>query len=156
MGAIVDGLSSQASVHPLADSAEDFPMSGRLINVFVARNELHLKEDSSGSSNMVDSTPQSTFRGLPLSPEQDAEVRHYIKRKSRRGAPWDTPELQAILHDMLEPPGDDDAAGSATVNETRSATERAGASVDETMEPVQASEERYAAMEAEGMKRPRN
>jgi hypothetical protein len=104
---------------------------------------------------MVDLTPQSTFHGLPLTPDQDAEIRHYIKRKKQRGAPWNTPELQAILEDMLEPPGDDDAGVGTDVNEARSATERATASIDETMEPIEASEERNAATEAEGMKGPR-
>jgi len=61
-----------------------------------------------------------------------------------------------MLEDMLKPPSDDDAEVGATVNETRSATERAAASVDETMEPTEASEERNAAMEAEGMKGPRH
>lgn len=41
-----------------------------------------------------------------------------------------------------------------TVNETNAATERATASVDETMEPIEASEERNAAMETEGMSGP--
>jgi len=104
---------------------------------------------------MVDATPQSTFRGLPLTPEQDAEVRHYIKKKEQHGAPWDTPELVAMLRDMLEPPADDDGGLGATVDETKAATERASASVDETMEPTEASEERNAAMEAEGMRGPR-
>ena len=104
---------------------------------------------------MIDSTPQSTFQGLPLTPEQDAEVRHYIKRKKQRGEPWDTPELQAILEDMLAPPDDDEAEAGAAFEEARSAAERATASVDETMEPIAAGEERNAAMEAEGMKRPR-
>jgi hypothetical protein len=35
--------------------------------------------------------PQSTFRGLPLTAEQDAEVRHYIKVRTQHGLPWDTP-----------------------------------------------------------------
>jgi hypothetical protein len=105
---------------------------------------------------MVEATPQSTFLGLPLTSEQDAEVRHYIKRKRQRGASWDTPELEAMLDDMLVPPDDEDRESGATVNETRSATERATASVDEAMEPIEASEERHAAMEAEGMKGPRH
>jgi hypothetical protein len=41
--------------------------------------------------------PDTTFRGLPLSTEQDAEVRHYIKLQKQRGLPWDTPELSAML-----------------------------------------------------------
>lgn len=27
---------------------------------------------------MVEATPQSTFHGIPLTPEQDAEVRHCV------------------------------------------------------------------------------
>jgi hypothetical protein len=104
---------------------------------------------------MVDATPQSTFRGLPLTPGQDAEVRHYIKKKEQHGAPWDTPELAAMLRDMLEPPADDDGGPGATVDETKAATERATASVDETMDPTEACEERNAAMETEGMRGPR-
>jgi hypothetical protein len=49
---------------------------------------------------MVDATPQNTFRGLPLTPEQDAEIRHYIKQKKQHGAPWDTPELAAMIGDV--------------------------------------------------------
>jgi hypothetical protein len=96
--------------------------------------------------------PRSTFRGLPLPSEQDAEVRHYIKRQKQRGLPWDTPELAAMLRDMLEPPGNDDGGPSTTVVETIAATERATASIDEAMDPIEASEERNAAMEAEGMR----
>ena len=104
---------------------------------------------------MVDATPQNTFRGLPLSPEQDAEVRHYIKQKKQHGAPWDTPELSAMLRDMLEPPGNDEEESGSVADETEAATERAAASIDEAMEPIEASEERTAAMEAEAMKGPR-
>lgn len=104
---------------------------------------------------MADATPTSTYRGLPLTPEQDAEVRHYIKRQKQRGAPWDTAELAAMLRDMLEPPGDEDAESGEIVEETKAATERATASVDETMDPIEASEERHAALEAEGMRGPR-
>src|ERR1700684_1838249 len=102
---------------------------------------------------MTDATPQSTFRGLPLTPEQDAEVRHYIKKKKQHGAPWDTPELEAMLRDMLEPPSDDDGELGSTVDETRAATEREPATVDETMDPIEACEERNAAMETEAMRR---
>jgi len=108
---------------------------------------------------MIDAGPQSTFRGLPLTVEQDAEVRHYIKDRTRRGLPWDTSELSAMLEDMLHPPGDGDSDGdgdaaSAAV-ETRAAAERATASVDEAMDPIEANEEWNAAMESEGMKGPR-
>ena len=46
----------------------------------------------------------NTFRGLPLSPEQESEIRHYIHARQRSGLSWDTPELQAMLADMLDPP----------------------------------------------------
>jgi hypothetical protein len=104
---------------------------------------------------MSDATPQNTFRGLPLTPEQDAEVKHYIKRKNQQGAKWDTPELQAMLKDMLQPPGAEDGGLGATVDETKSATERATASIDETMDPIEASEERNAAMDTERMRGPK-
>ena len=53
---------------------------------------------------MKESRPSDTFRGLPLTPEQDSEIRHYIHIKERNGAAWDTPELVAMLADMLDPP----------------------------------------------------
>ena len=105
---------------------------------------------------MVEATPQNTFRGLPLTQEQDAEVKHYIKRKTQRGEPWETQELEAMLDDMLAPPNDEDGDSGAMFNESQSLTERATASVDEGMEPIEASEERHAAMESEGMKAPRH
>jgi hypothetical protein len=102
-------------------------------------DSLQLQQDKSRSSTMADATPQNTFRGLPLTPEQDAEVRHYIKKNKQRGKRWDTPELTA-MKDMLEPSRNEDG--------------EPGATVDETMEPVEANEERNAAMETEGMKEP--
>ncbi|MDW5440966.1 hypothetical protein [Polaromonas sp. SM01] len=104
---------------------------------------------------MPDIDPQNTFRGLPLTAEQDSEVRHYIKKKKQHGEPWDTPELAAMLHDMLEPPGEDeDDELDLTAEEAKAAAERAAAAVDEAMDPIEASEERHAAMEAERMKGP--
>ncbi|MGH6627349.1 MAG: hypothetical protein ACRECD_12580 [Burkholderiaceae bacterium] len=104
---------------------------------------------------MPDIDPQSTFRGLPLTAEQDAEVRHYIKKKKQHGEPWDTPELAAMLKDMLEPPNDDGEELDAPADEMKAAAERAAASIDEDMEPIEASEERHAALESEIMKGPR-
>jgi hypothetical protein len=101
---------------------------------------------------MTNSAPQSTFRGLPLTAEQDAEVRHYIRVRTRRGLPWDTPELSAMLKDMLRPPGGGNGDADSPEDETKAAAERATASVDEAMEPIEASEERNAAMESESMK----
>ena len=104
---------------------------------------------------MTNSDPKSTFRGLPLTAEQDAEVRHYIKVRTQRGLPWDTPELSAMLKDMLHPPGDGNDEFAPLADETKAAAERATASVDEEMEPIEASEERNAAMESENMKGPK-
>ena len=101
---------------------------------------------------MDNADPKSTFRGLSLTQEQDAEVRHYIKQKKQHGAPWDTPELEAMLADMLVPPSNDDEELGATADETKAAAERATAFIDETMDPIEASEELNAAMETEGMK----
>jgi hypothetical protein len=53
---------------------------------------------------MKDTEPATTFRGLPLTPEQDSEIKHYIHTRQRCGAPWDTNELRAMIADMLDPP----------------------------------------------------
>ena len=103
---------------------------------------------------MTDIEPGNTFRGLPLTLEQDVEVRHYIKLKTRHGEPWDTPELDAMLKDMLEPPCEDEENDDLNVDEAKAAAERAAASVDEAMDAIEASEELRAAMEAESMKGP--
>ncbi|MPV55397.1 hypothetical protein CFB46_13965 [Burkholderia sp. HI2761] len=105
---------------------------------------------------MIDTNPRNTFRHLPLSPEQDAEIRHYIKKKEQRGEQWDTPELAMMLEDMLSPPpSDDDEEPEPGVEETKLACEYALASIDEAMESGSASEERLAIVEAEEMKHPR-
>lgn len=57
---------------------------------------------------MMESEPADTFRGLPLTAEQDSEIRHYIHVRQRSGLPWDTPELHAMLADMLDPPEADE------------------------------------------------
>jgi hypothetical protein len=104
---------------------------------------------------MSDLDPNRTFRGLPLTPEQDAEIRHYIKVRKQHGKPWDTPELAAMLRDMLEPPAED-AVGDdygPDFDEARSAAERAQFSIEDEMDPTEASEEWHAAMESEVMKR---
>jgi hypothetical protein len=102
---------------------------------------------------MPDIDPELTFRGLPLTAEQNASIRHYIKQQKQQGRPVDTPELEAMLKDMLEPPGDDDEGPGAATNHNRGDAERASAAVDETMDAIGASEERNAAMESEAMKR---
>lgn len=107
------------------------------------------------SNIMIDANPSNTFRHLPLSPEQDAEIRHYITKKEKRGEPWDTSELRMMLKDMLSPPPSDEEGPESTVEETKLACEYALSSIDEAMESVSATEERLAAMEAEEMKHPR-
>ncbi len=101
--------------------------------------------------------PSRTFRGLPLTPEQDAEVRHYIKVRKQHGKPWDTPELAAMLRDMLEPPDEDalDQEGDIDpdLGVARTAAERAHYSVEDEVNPIEASEEWQAALENEVMKR---
>lgn len=62
---------------------------------------------------MMRSDPGETFRGLPLTMEQDSEIRHYIHGRQRGGLPWDTPELDAMLADMLDPPETDDEGHGA-------------------------------------------
>ena len=57
---------------------------------------------------MKQSEPRTTFRGLPLIPEQDSEIRHYIHHRTRSGAAWNTAELEAMVRDMLQPPEIDD------------------------------------------------
>jgi hypothetical protein len=52
----------------------------------------------------MNAEPGNMFQGLPLTPEQDSEVRHYIHGRQRHGLPWDTPELRAMIADMLDPP----------------------------------------------------
>jgi hypothetical protein len=116
---------------------------------------LYSNREQPGKNIMTDIDPDSTFRGLPLSPEQDAEVRHYIKVKKQHGEAWDTPELNAMLKDMLEPPSEDENGLDDAVDDMDAAAERAAASIDEAMEPIEASEERNAAMEAETMKTPK-
>jgi hypothetical protein len=49
-------------------------------------------------------TPADAWHGLPLSPAQNREVLNYIQRCERAGVAWDTPELHAMLDDMLSPP----------------------------------------------------
>ncbi|MGN6666297.1 MAG: hypothetical protein ACTHKH_04905 [Trinickia sp.] len=104
---------------------------------------------------MTDIDPERTFRGLPLTPEQDAEIRHYIKVRKQHGKPWDTPELAAMLRDMLEPPGEDEAGEGfdPDYDGARTMAERAQFSIDDETNPIEASEEWHAAIESETMKR---
>lgn len=100
--------------------------------------------------------PSSTFRGLPLTAEQDEEIRHQVHQGKQLIESLDMRELEAMLKGMLEPPGDDDDEPFFAADSIRADAERAQASIDETMEPIEASEERNAAMESEAMKRPQH
>ena len=81
---------------------------------------------------MNQTEPGATFRGLPLTPEQDSEIKHYIHVQTRHGVPWDTPELQAMLHDMLEPPelSDEDSQSMHDCMDTEHATAMEEAGLD--------------------------
>ncbi|QNA90736.1 hypothetical protein G4G28_23515 [Massilia sp. Dwa41.01b] len=61
----------------------------------------------------------TTFRGLPLTSEQDSEIRHYIHGRQRCGLPWETSELQAMLADMLDPPEVDEEDGTSLSDSMR-------------------------------------
>jgi hypothetical protein len=95
----------------------------------------------------------TTFRGLPLTEEQDAEINHYLKRVKRNGGPIDEKEVSAMLADMLLPPSQEEVSVVSLDASTRADAERAGAAVDETMDNIGAEEDRNAAMESEAMKR---
>ena len=81
---------------------------------------------------MNEGTPRTTFRGLPLTNEQDREIKHYIHTKERNGEQWDTQELQSMLADMLNPPevSDDDVQGS----DDSMAAERSTAEGEESLD----------------------
>ena len=64
----------------------------------------------------METSPPDTFRGLPLTREQDSEIRHFIHCRKRSGLPWDTPELEAMLADMLDPP-EVDEEGAESVSD---------------------------------------
>ncbi len=66
---------------------------------------------------MKESSPQSTFHGLPLTAEQDRQITSYIHRQQKANQPWDTAELQAMLADMLDPP-EVLSEGSAELNQS--------------------------------------
>jgi hypothetical protein len=53
---------------------------------------------------MNELNPATSFRGLPLTHDQENEIAHYIHTRQRCGAQWDTSELRAMIADMLNPP----------------------------------------------------
>jgi hypothetical protein len=101
---------------------------------------------------MKDSGPRFSFRGLPLSAEQESEIQHYIHQRKRRGLPPDPEELSAMLHDMLVPPASEIAEGRTEAEVAYADAERTAWMVENSGDPVSAYEERTAAQEAEAMK----
>jgi hypothetical protein len=101
---------------------------------------------------MKDNGPEFSFRGLPLSAEQESEIQHYIHLRRRRGLPPDVEELRAMVQDMLEPPATEDPGGRGEAEGAHGDAERAGRMVDYGGDSTSASEERTAAREAEFMK----
>ena len=75
---------------------------------------------------MMDTEPATMFRGLPLTSEQNSEILHYIHCRQRSSLPWDTPELHAMLADMLDPPemdADDLESVSGSIDKERLAAD---------------------------------
>jgi hypothetical protein len=87
-------------------------------------------------NTMNDGNQETSFRGLPLTNEQDREIKHYIHSKERRGEPWDTPELRAMLADMVNPPEviDEDAQA----RDDSMAAERVTAECEESLDTEEA------------------
>ena len=101
---------------------------------------------------MTDSGPEFSFRGLPLSAEQESEIQHYIHQRLRRGLQPDPTELRAMLRDMLEPPFDENLVERTEAAGAYADAERAAGQADNAGDPITAREERTAAREAEAMK----
>lgn len=80
----------------------------------------------------MNAEPGNMFQGLPLTPEQDSEVRHYIHGRQRNGLPWDTPELHAMIADMLDPPerGEEDGQSLSASMSTEQAAARQDGEAD--------------------------
>lgn len=100
------------------------------------------------------SGPESTFLGLPLSAEQEAEIRHYIHQRARRGLRPDLEELRSMLHDMLEPPLAESTMDPVEALEFHVDAEQAANLVDESCDPIEAYEERISVREGAAMKHP--
>jgi hypothetical protein len=98
--------------------------------------------------------PEFTFLGLPITAEQEAEIRHYLHTRRRQGFPCNERELKDMLADMLLPPVVDSPATNVIAGSTQVDAERVSGLIDDSLEPIAACEERIAAMEAEAMKHP--
>ena len=87
---------------------------------------------------MMEPEPADMFRSLPLTPEQDSEIRHYIHVRQRGGLPWDTPELHAMVADMLDPPEaeeEDRQTLSGSIGKERAAAVRDGGTDRDRADP---------------------
>lgn len=102
---------------------------------------------------MINQDSNATFRGLPLTGEQDAEIRHYINRKKRLAMPIDEQEVSAMIADMLYPPSQEEVGVAALGTSTWGDSERARVSVDDIRDTTEAQEDKSAVMELEAMKR---
>lgn len=105
---------------------------------------------------MIESEPEFSFRGLPLSAEQESEIRHYIHQRQRRGLQPEAGELRNMLRDMLNPPAAEGVSGFPEVDEDQADAERAAGWVDESCDPITTREEFIAASELEAMKHQRS
>jgi len=101
---------------------------------------------------MNDFGPEFSYHGLPLSPEQEKEIQHYIHQRARRGLKPDVDELRSMVRDMLEPPIDENLLDRLDAEGAYADAERAEGQVDNCGDPISADEERTAAREAEAMK----
>jgi hypothetical protein len=105
---------------------------------------------------MSEPGPEFSFRGLPLSAEQESEIQHYIHQRQRRGLQPEADELRNMLRDMLEPPLPEGLFGFLEVAGGRADAERAAGQVDERGDSIATCEERIAAGELEAMKHQRS
>ena len=105
---------------------------------------------------MIEPGPEFSFRGLPLSAEQESEIQHYIHQRQRRGLQPEAEELRNMLRDMLEPPLPEGLSGSFEVDGDQADAERAAGQVDERGDSITSREERIAAGELEAMKHQRS
>lgn len=100
---------------------------------------------------MKDNGPWFSFRGLPLSAEQESEIQHYIHLRKKLGLLPDVEELRAMVQEMLEPPATASSSGRAKAEGAHGDAERAAGQGDSGGDPSFASEERIAAREVEAM-----
>lgn len=103
---------------------------------------------------MMKTGSDESFRSLPLSEEQHAELQHYISRQKKRGLPHDTAELHSMIKDMLNPPCLEGVGGDADSDSFRMNSERAASATDEGTDSISSAEERNASTESEAMKHP--